>query len=169
MRRISKVKRVNSRNLDKYVNVETGETLLSELISERGNIKYTKESDLITIESKEFIVIDSIAMKYIKTLLTSKEYDRVMEMGNMLKTEFNVVFNYNIPHNPNTLSDELKLSLDDLKRLVNKLVRKGILSYIVCAPSGFIQKIYMLNPTVIRKRKTFHKDMLTFFEDFNKK
>lgn len=168
MKRVRKINKPIEKNLDNYVNIETGETLQSELISNKEKIKVTKESDLITITSDDFVVIDSEIMLYIKSKLSSTDFSRLIVMSNMLKTEFNIVFNYTIPHTPTTLSKELELSIDDLGRMVKRLVDIGVLAYIVSKKSGIKRKIYMINPTFARKRKTFNEELMHIFEDFRK-
>lgn len=168
MTKIKSVKNKVKKDIEKYVNIDTGETLQSELICGKETIIAKKDTDLFTIESKEFIVIESKAMIYLSKILTASEFEKVLCMANMVKTEFNILFNYNIPHTPDTLSKELQLTVDNLTRLIKKLHKKGILAYIVSYKSGYLQKIYMLNPTVARKRKTFHNDLLEIFEDLSK-
>ncbi|HMT02789.1 MAG TPA: hypothetical protein PKD00_05685 [Burkholderiales bacterium] len=141
---MSRIKKINKRvklESDNYINMDTGETLSSEISCNKERLRLDKETELITIESDEFIVIDSKAMAYISTILSPAEFKRVMCMANMLKTDFNIVFNHNIPHTPSTLSEELQLTIDDLTRLVKRLHKKGILSYFVSYKSGYLQKL----------------------------
>ena len=169
MRPNKKVNKLIEKDLSNYVNIETGETLLSELACNNEKVKITKESDTITITSDEYVVIDSKVMEYIKTILSATDFKRLLCMANMLKTEFNIVFNYNIPHTPDTLSEELELTIDDLTRLIKRLQQKGIVAYCESYKSGYKQKLYMLNPTFARKHKTFNEEMLHIFEDLRNK
>lgn len=168
MKNTKKIKCPVKLNLDNYVNLETGELLSSEVACNKENIRVTTDSDLVTITSDNYIIIDSMILSYIKSKLSSSDFQRLMCMSNLLKTEFNIVFNNTIHHTPDTLSKELEISQDDLKRMVNRLVKIGVLAYVVSHKSGIQGKIFMINPTFARKRKTFHKDLLEIFDDLSK-
>ena len=154
---------------DEYVNINTGETLLSEMQAAEERIKVTKDTDLITITSEEYMVIDSNAWKYMVTLINNVDRDRVHLMGDTLKTDFNIVFNHNTPYTEEKLAEFLVLHIKKFRQFINRLFKHNILAYTICAPSGFIQKIFMLNPTIVRKRKTFNKDLLNYFSNFSTK
>ncbi len=147
-----------------YVNAETGETMLSEL--EGVSLKTSKKTDLYVIDSKEYVIIDSKGIQYICSELSAVDCQRYTTMANWLKTEFNIVYNNNVPHSLDTLSAALGIDKDSATRLVNRLVKKGLMAYVVCAPSGFIQRLYMLNPSVVRKRRTFNKELMMFFKSY---
>ncbi len=154
-------------DLDNYVNSETGELLLSEFNG--TSITASKETNRVLISSDEYVVIDSPSLRIMCDLLSNVDYRRVVTMGNWLFTDFNVVFNNNVPHTLDTLAKALNMNPDDTRRFCKRLVEVNIMAYVVCAPSGFLQRIYMLNPILIRKRKTFHKHLLTFFNELKSK
>ena len=111
--------------------------------------------------------MDSNVIGYLSTILNNSDLAKILKMAKMVKTEFNILFNYNIPHTPSTLSNDLDCPIDELYRLIKKLHTKGILAYCVSYKSGYKQKVYMLNPTVARKRKTFNKALLEIFDDLS--
>jgi len=147
----------------KYVNSETGETLASELGSSR--LQSISDTDLFTLSYKEYRIINDRRLDDVQRTVSRADYVRFLDMSKMVKTVFNVLYNSTIPHDLDSLSRALSLPKDDVTRLVGRLVRKGFMAYTVCAPSGFVQKLYMLNPSIVRKRKRFHKELLIFFKD----
>lgn len=167
MRPNKKVNKLIEKDLSNYVNIETGETLLSELACNNEKVKITKETDLVTISSKEFIIMDTEAWEYINTILNNVDRERILKMGHKVKTDFNIVFNNTYPYTEETLAEFLNLHIKKFRSFISRLVKHNILSYIVCAPSGYVQKVYILNPTLVRKRKTFNKDLLNIFKDLS--
>jgi predicted transcriptional regulator len=154
-------------NPNTLVNSETGETVLSEMGPD-STLVVKGPSDHFTISSEEFIVIDSKAFTYVCGVLGRPDLEKVTRMSNMLKTDFNILHsNNNNPHNLTSLAKALEVSQSELKKIISRLVDKNVLAYVVCKPSKFLQKIYMLNPTLARKRKTFHEDLRMFFKDLS--
>lgn len=63
------------------------------------------------------------------------------------------------------MSELLEFDKNKFYKMIRKMVKLGIIAYIVCAPSGFIKKVYMLNPTIARKGKKYH-EVIDIFPDF---
>jgi hypothetical protein len=168
MQTIKKLKTQSKRFPNEYVNIETGETLASEATT-NVHITMKEDTQYFTIDSDEYIVFDSGAMEYLNRVLPKSDMARVLQMGNMVKGDCSILFQKNnIPHDSNTLPNALQLSQDKFYKMARTLVKKGILSYCVCAPSGYVQKIYMLNPYVARKRKVLNCELNTIFKDISK-
>lgn len=151
-----------------YVNKETGETMDSEC---KDNVKLSMRegTDQFTVSTNNYIVFDADAIAYVQNAVAKADVSRVFTMTSMLRTDCSVLYqNNNHPHNSNTLPVILNMSQDKFYKMVRRLVSKGILAYAVCAPSGFTQKIYMLNPYIARKRKTFSNELNTWFRDITK-
>ena len=157
MKPITKKRTINASVVDN----ETGE-LLDIPVTE------TVDTGLITFTTENFMTVDGDAWEYILTVINEVDSCRVIRMGNMLKTEHNIVFNHTKPHTKETLSRFLGIDERSFRRLVNRLVKNNIMAYCVCAPSGFEYKVYMLNPTLVKKRKTFDKSLSVFFRDLSK-
>ena len=152
----------------KYANVETGELLSSEV---KNNITITmkKGTDQFIINSDEYVTFSSDAMIYLADKLSNVDIARVFKIGNMLKGDCSVVCqNNNHPHTSETLALTLDMSKDEFYKMVRRLFKDNILAYCVCAPSGYVQKIYMLNPYIARKRKTINCELSLFFRDVTK-
>jgi len=151
-----------------YVNSETGELLSSEM-KDNITISLKKGTDQFIINSDEYVTFSSDAMIYLTETLSNVDIARVFKIGNMLKGDCCVVSQANNhPHTSETLAITLDMSRDEFYRMVRRLFKKNVLAYCVCAPSGYVQKIYMLNPYVARKRKTINCELSYFFRDITK-
>ena len=162
-------RRVSSKVLPTdYVNTETGELLSSEC-KDKISITLKENTNQFIINSDEFVTFDSEAMRYLSANIMSADLNRIFDMANMLKTDCSILTqNNNHPHDTDTLSATLNLSLNKFYEFVRRLVKRNILCYATCAPSGYVQKIYMLNPYIARKRTTFSCEMSKFFRDITK-
>jgi hypothetical protein len=166
-----KIKLKTNHNPSEYINPDTGETLPSELSSGKNcKIQLTKEedSDYYVIDSERYIIIDSKALTKVTAMLKQAELAKVLKLADKVKTPFNIIYDDKEPYTPEKLSEFLEFDLHNFYTLVRKLVKKGILAYVVCAPSGYLKKVYMLNPTLARKGKRFHNYTLDIFPDLGK-
>ena len=150
---------------DDYVNPETGGTLHDDV--DGDNVKRAKKPVSFHINSDNYIVFDSKAVEYLCQELSGAEMARVMSIGNMIYGDCSVVVRQTnkVAHSSETLAEALDMNMNKFYIMVRKLVKKGILSYCVCAPSGYVQKIYMLNPYIARKNKAFNNTLHDFFSD----
>lgn len=150
---------------DNYVNMDTGEVMESEL----GNkISLIAQSDTnhFVIESDDYVSIDTRAMVYILNALTNSEMCRVMKMSTMAKTDCSVLYNdNNHPHTSESLCITLQMEKNKFYLFMRKLVKLNILAYCICAPTGIVQKLYLLNPYIARKRRTIHCELSSIFKD----
>lgn len=168
MSTIKKKKITSKLPVEMYANTETGETLASEL-GKTISISVKQDTDQFIINYDNFVTFQDSAMYYIANVLTKSEVSLVFTMSRMLKTDCCILSQENNhPHNSETLQCELNLELSKFYALVRKLVKKGILAYCVCAPSGYVQKIYMLNPHIAKKRVTVNCALDVFFKDIPK-
>lgn len=159
----------NKKTIDtsKYVNIETGE-LLSEEYSDVTSVN--QKTDLVIINSSEYVIIDSKARAYVEREFNHAEAGRIFQMCDMVKSCYNLLFdkknkNY---HTKNTLSDELEYSRNIFADFLKKLFDKSIIYYIKGMKDGRECIWIMLNPTLARKSKTVHKDCLSVFTDLSK-
>jgi hypothetical protein len=153
---------------DQYVNTETGELLSSE-VNDSVTITLKEKTNQFIINSNEYIVFDSNAIMFLTEHLNSTERGKILAMANMVKGDCCIITQKNNhPHTPETLSVTLDMNLNKFYEFIRKMVKKNILSYCTCAPSGFLQKIYMLNPYIARKRKNINCELNSFFRDITK-
>lgn len=151
-----------------YVNHTTGENMASEH-NKKISVTMREDTGHFTVNSDNYVVFDQGAMEYVQGAIAKVDVGKVFKMSTMLKGDCSVLYqNNNHPHNANTLPVILDMSQDKFYNLVRRLVSKGILAYAVCAPSGFTQKIYMLNPYIVRKKKTFNNELMVWFSDVSK-
>jgi len=153
---------------DEYVNRDTGELLSSE-VNDKISLTIREDTNQFIINSDEYVVFDSDAIYYLTNYLSSTDRGKIMTIANMVKGDCSVVCqNNNHPHTPETLSVTLDMSLNKFYCFIRKMTKRNILAYTICAPSGFLQKIYMLNPYIARKRKTINCELNHFFRDLTK-
>jgi len=152
----------------KYVNMDTGETLASE----RPDITATTQStDMVVVSYNEYVTIDSRAVEFIRREFNASETGRILAMADMVKGCYNILFNKktNEPHCRETLSDDLEYSRNKFADFLKKLFDKSVVYYIKGVKGGKERVWIMLNPTLARKSKVFHKDCRNVFEDLCKK
>jgi len=151
-----------------YANTETGELLSSE-VKDKISITMKEDTNQFIINSDEYVVFDSDAIHYLTNRLSNTERGKIVTIANMVKGDCSVICqNNNHPHTPETLSITFEMHIDKWYAFVRKMVKQGVLAYCVCAPSGYLQKIYMLNPYIARKRKTINCELNHFFSDITK-
>lgn len=156
----------SSLELDKYVNIETGEELVSELKNNNIQLKVQTSGNFVIIKSDEYTVLDTSAMKYIKELLSRTELGCVIQIAQDLKTPLNIVYNNNVPHTNKTLQEYLGfVSESNFLKLIKKLMKIGVLYQIKGNIMGEVRVIYMFNPFIARKRTTIHKELVGLFDN----
>jgi hypothetical protein len=149
----------------KYANIETAETYDSEL--NPGESVYMEvETNEVVLTFANFVSSDALFEEEICWRLSPADYRRYKLMSCWLHTNFNIVLSgNNRPHTLQTLSKAIRLSKDETTRLVTRLAKEGLVLYGVFPESGYDKKIYIMNPFVTRKRKSFHEHLLTLFTD----
>jgi hypothetical protein len=158
-------KRTIKKNIDagKYANIETAETYDSEL--NPGESVYMEvETGEVVLTFANFVSSDALFEEEICWRLSPADYRRYRLMSCWLHTNFNVVCSgNNRPHTLQSLSKKIRLSVDETTRFVKRLTEMGLLVYTVHPDSDDRKKVYMMNPYVIRKRKSIHEKLLPLF------
>jgi len=152
----------------RFVNMDTGEAM----IESYPNITSVNEkSDLAAITYEEYVVIDSKAIAFIREVFNEAETGRILAMADMVRGCYNVLFNKKTsqPHVNETLSEELEYSRNKFDDFMKKLFNKSVIYYIRGIKDGKERVLIMLNPTLARKSKFFHKDCRSVFEDLSRK
>lgn len=165
----TRIRKISSKIIpSNYANIDTGETLSSET-KDKVSITLKESTGQFIINSNEYVTFDSAAMEYLARELSHTDIGKIFHISNLVKGDCSIVCQgNNYPHTPETLSLSLDMHINKFYEFVRKLVKKNILAYCVCSPSGFVQKIYMLNPYIARKRKTINCELITFFRDITK-
>ena len=161
------VKKTNRKKIDGelYVNKDTGETLASELPNVSS---VTQETDLVIMNSEEYVILDSRALEYIRRNFSPVDLGRIMQMTDMTYGEFNVLYRDRTPHTADSLMEDLNYSRNKFANFMKRLEKKSIIYYIVGYVDGKRSKKIMLNPNLARKRKTINKECLNSFHDIRK-
>jgi hypothetical protein len=165
MKNIVKKERVD---LSTYVNVKTGERFIDEM---PDIVSVNVRTDLVTITSKEFIVIDSKALAYVNSTFNRSDAAKIIEMADMVKTCYNVIFNKakNVPHSRTTLMEALDVSRNSFGDFLKRLLDHNIIYYIVGMKRRRKTVFIMLNPTLARKSKALSKDCTSVFANLSEK
>jgi hypothetical protein len=153
---------------EKYVNVETGELLASEYNVTSLNIA---NEDLVIVSSEEYVIIDSKAIMYIEREFSTSEKAKIYQMINMVRGSYNLLYDNSTgkPHTKETLNEAIEYARNQFINFMKKLHEKSVIYYLVGYKNRRKCKWIMLNPTLARKQKTFHRDCLDVFTDLTKR
>lgn len=154
-------------DLTKYVNADTGELLTSELNRDKMVVTVTEEGSYVVITSDDYVVLDCKTVQYLAEILSRTEMNNVLMMATDLKTPLNLIYNGPQPHSNESLQHFLGYSSKStFIKLLQKLMRVGVLYQIKGNISGSVRVVYMLNPFLARKRKTIDKEVFEVFKPF---
>lgn len=162
MKRLTFKKKIDS---ELYVNINTGELLSSEYNVNSINVKHPK---LIVVNSDEYVIIDSNAMRYVLHNFNSVEVGKIVQMTDMVKGDFNLLYDYENEcyYNVDELGFVLEYGRTKMFEFIKKLTDKSIC--IVLKTDRKKQKVISLNPTFARKRKSFDYNCIKHFIDLSK-
>lgn len=154
-------------NLEDYVNPTTGETMLSEIVGRGITLQAKENTDLISLPKKEnFAVVDTDILLLISKKLSNNELGHLFKMIGLTKTDLNILYNHSVPHTNKSLQKYLEIkSNKTFFELVKVLMKDGILYQMKGSINGAVRVIYLLNPYLSSRRKTFNKSLLTIFKD----
>lgn len=166
----STVRKIRNReilDMSKYVNEDTGEMFVSENINNKQKVTVEKETGMVSISSNDYSVIDSEAIMYLSQILNNSDLGNVLKMSTILKTSLNIVFNNSVPHSNETLQQYLEISSEPgFIALIKRLIKAGVLYQVKGLIYGQVRVIYMMNPFLANKRKTFDQKVIEIFSDF---
>jgi len=154
-------------DLTKYVNASTGELLTSELQRDKMVVTVTAEGNYVVITSDDYVVLDCKTVNYLAEILSRTEMNNIMMMATDLKTPLNIVYNGPQPHSNDSLQKFLGYSSKStFIKLLQKLIKTGVIYQIKGNICGEVRVIYMMNPFLARKRKTIDKEVFEVFKPF---
>jgi predicted transcriptional regulator len=152
-------------NPSEFVSTVTGETLDS--INPNITSLNSYNNDLVIMDYKEFVIIDSKALAYIMKNFSEAESGRVLKMANMVQGCFNILHvDKTTPHTDETLAKEIDYTRNMYYNFMKKLYMKGIIYYVTGTKYNKEVKYILLNPHLAKKKSTIHKECLTYFDDF---
>lgn len=154
-------------DLSRYVNTTTGELLTSELSKDKMIVSVTKEGNYVVITSDDYVVLDCKTVNYLSNILSRTEMNNILMMATDLKTPLNIVYNGPQPHSNDSLQKFLGYSSKStFIKLLQKLMRSGVIYQIKGNIGGEVRVIYMMNPFLARKRKTIDSEVFDVFKPF---
>lgn len=163
----SVVKNVNL-DLSLYFNEETGESLASELVGNGMKVSVREETDTVTIDKGDnfgFINYDTLAK--VSQILNASDLGHVLRMFPLTKTDMNMVYNHSVPHSNETLQSYLEISnRNKFYELMKRLIKAGVLYQIKGNINGAVRVVYIMNPFLANKRRTFNSTLVKLFKDF---
>lgn len=153
-------------DLNEYHNNDTGEVLGSEL--EPGTVITVKENTgHVSMTYEDYSVIDSKAVIVLTQILNDSDLAKVLKMSITTKTPLNIIYNNNLPHTNESMQQYLQLKSEaKFMALIRRLMKAGVLYQIKGKIHGEVRVIYMLNPFLSRKRKTFEETIFNVFSEF---
>jgi hypothetical protein len=157
----------NKINSELYVNKETGESLSDEMPGISSVMRVDKEH--VVMHSEHYIILDSNAMVYLRENFSPVDLGRIMQMTDMTKGEYNILYDGPTPHSDVSLMKVLVYSRNKFANFMTRLEKKSIIYYVLGYTDGKRVKYTMLNPHLARKRKTIHRDCFTKFDDIRTK
>lgn len=166
MNTITPIKKKITVDLSKYHNSETGE-LLTSALNENTTMNTQETTNLVTINSDDYAVIDSKALQVITGMVNNSDLANVLKMAVVTKTPLNIVYNNNVPHTNETMQTYLQVKSESMYiQLIKRLMKAGILYQIKGLIHGEVRVCYLLNPFLSRKRKTIDAELTVIFSEF---
>lgn len=150
----------------KYVNSETGEMLMSEIQGKGVSITANEETTLFTIYREDYAVISTETILKLKNILPTNILGYLLQMIPLTRTDLNIIYNHSVPHTNESLQKYLNVSNMTFFNAIKKLTNAGVLYQMKGNINGAIRVIYIINPFISAKRKTFDKQLLNVFKSF---
>ena len=152
-----------------YVNKTTNKTLAEEV----GDFNVTSinmvEGDLVKIDNKNYVTIDSNAIAYLEKYFPDVYIGKIMKMCRMVDGIYNLIVDDNrLPHTKASLAKALDYSRNKHLDFLNFLYEKSIIDYRVTYDENIkASRIagIILNPTLARRTKFIHQDSVKPFKD----
>jgi hypothetical protein len=158
------IKRNIELDLINYVNIETGELLISEFNNKTIEVK--EDTNLFSINKENYAVISTDAILRLQEILNPLQLGYLLKLLPLTKTELNVVYNHSVPHTNKSLMKYLNVSNKTFHEVIKKLTIAGVLYQLKGNINGAIRVIYIVNPFISSRRKTFDKQLLNIFKEF---
>lgn len=163
---LRKGKEVLKIDLSKYVNLETGEPLVDE-VPKGAKMSLKKDNGQTLVKYDDFAVISTDAINYLSVILNNSDFSNVLRMSVTTKTALNLLYNNNIPHTNASLQNYLKINSESgFIKLIQRLMKVGVLYQIKGNIYGEVRVMYMLNPFLSKKRNMIENDVISIFKVF---
>ena len=171
MSNTTKVKKNVAIDFSIYYNEETGESLASELIEleNKTMVSVKEDTELVIMNRpKNFAFIDTDTLLKVIKILNNADLANLVKMIPLTKTEMNMIYNHSVPHTNTTLQKYLEIgSRAKFTELMKRLIKAGVLYQVKGSINGAVRVVYIMNPHLSNRRKTFHNSLFKLFKDFN--
>lgn len=142
----------------------TGETMNSE-IPNITSVNVVDDNHII-IDSKEYIIMDKVALDYLELTLPEKDMVYVYKLINMCNGKQNfLVDKKDNPLTKEALRDELKLATTRFKALMKVLFERSVIGIFLVTRDRKLYKYLTLNPTLARRTKVLDAQLKKIFPD----
>lgn len=153
----------------KFIDSETGETLSSylNLNSDKACVQ-VPSGDYVQLKSKDFCIIESSALDYLKENLSKSDLGYIYLMANMVYGSLNALHTRERKfHTRNTLMVDLELARTQFSSLINRLIEKGVLYELKGLQEGGVSKVFILNPSLARRTNTVNAVATRVFKNLS--
>lgn len=163
-RNLTKSSRVDSRE---YVNIETGELVNS---TKDNQLVIKEKTDLVHIIRSDgnYCTIGTGSLSLLLDIITNADMVNVLKMSLYLNTSYNTIYtSNNKPHSSDSLKEYLGFSS---RSKFYELIKRLILLGVICKADHIVSKkkttVFLMNPFLFSKRKTFHQSVIDAFSKF---
>jgi len=169
MSKLKKVKKNVSIDFSLYVNEETGEILASELNGNALMVSVKEDTELVTMKKPDsFAFINVSTLEKVIKLLNNADLGNLLKLFPLTKTEMNMIYNHTYPHTNYSLQKYLEIkSNKTFHEFIKRLIKAGVLYQVKGQINGAVRVVYILNPYLSNRRKTFHNSLFDLFSDFS--
>lgn len=153
--------RANLKHLYDPDTSETGDSMFPD----NHTLYEFRNTHLGTISSEDFITLDTETLIEVSSRISGLDISRILKMGATLHSDMNIIYHptINRPIKQFELEEILAYSKNKLALFLNMLQKENILVIKRLYVNGNYRDCFILNPYLIRKRKTFDIDCLTLF------
>lgn len=151
-------------NTEEFSRNSTGEIMNSE-IPNITSVNIVDENHII-IDSKEYIILDKVALDYLELTLPEKDMVYVYKLINMCGGKHNFILDKK--DNPLTKEDlrvQLKLATTRFKSLMKTLFDRSVIGIYIVSKERKVYKYLTLNPTLARRNKILDAQLRKIFPD----
>lgn len=167
LKNIRKITKNHPIELANYVNVETGESLASELVGEGKTITVQEDSGTRVINSDNYCTVDCDVLIKISGLISNADLAYLTKMFPLTKTDSNILYNNNCPYTNQTLQKYLGISsVSKFSELMSRLDKVGAIRKKREYIKESRKMVFAMNPFLSRKRKTITVEEASYFIDF---
>lgn len=163
-RNITKTSRVDSRE---YVNIETGEYANSSKDNQLVIKEKTEYASIVRADGN-YCTVGTSSLSLLLDIISNADMVNVLKMSLYLNTSYNTIYNSNNkPHTNESLKEYLGFSS---RSKYYELIKRLTILGVICKADHIVNKkkttVFLMNPFLFSKRKTFHQSLIDTFSRF---